>query len=252
MRDDRRRTPRLFLDEELTRQVIRLGNHHAHYLRRVLRLRPGSSLVVFNGRGEERRAVVDSLARENTRLRLERAESPLPESPLQLTLVQGVAKSDAMDMIIQKSTELGVRSIVPVLTEFSVVKLNPERSARRLEHWNHVAQSACEQCGRHRPPAIYSPQRLADGLASIPSDHPRLTLHPNSERSLQELEPPSSPAGKVSVLVGPEGGLSAEDLEQAARAGFEQVSLGPRILRSETAAVAACALAQARWGDLVG
>jgi 16S rRNA (uracil1498-N3)-methyltransferase len=152
-----------------------------------------------------------------------------------------------MDFVVQKITELGVRSLWPVMTDFSVVRLDAERAAKRAEHWRRVAQSACEQCGRHRPPEIRLPMTLDAALEEIPADATRLSL---DARTGTSLEVSAHAAGAVFVAVGPEGGFSPSDLDRLRDAGFATMSLGPRILRAETAAVAACALLQALWGDL--
>ena len=206
--------------------------------------------MLFNGLGDERHAVIDTLARERSRVRITQIVEPLPESPLELSLLQAVAKADAMDLIIQKSAELGVRTVFPVLTQFGVVRLDDARAARRTEHWRKIAQGACEQCGRHYPPTIHPPRELTDGLLSLPSDDLKVTLHPGARDSLHDIKSGVGQVLRLCLLVGPEGGLSETELEQADAAGFRRVSLGPRRLRTETAALAACALAQALWGDL--
>jgi 16S rRNA (uracil1498-N3)-methyltransferase len=210
-------------------------------------LKRGDRLVVFNGRGAERDAAVDSLHRRGATLALAATRVPLPESSLDLTLIQALPKSDAMDLIVQKITELGVRMLVPVYAEFSVVKLAAERSERRVDHWRKVARSACEQCGRHTPPRIEPPAPLSAALAALPAAPDRLTLEPAAQRSLAEL---AAPAHGLVVAVGPEGGFAAADRRQLDAARFKAVTLGPRVLRAETAALAVCAIAQSRWGDL--
>ena len=121
-------------------------------------------------------------ARDHSRLQIGAALEPLPESPLELSLIQLLAKAEAMDLIVQKTTELGVRTVIPVVTEFSVVKLDGERRARRVKHWQKIARSACEQSGRHCPPVVCQPQSLASGLAGISTEHLRFALHPDAER----------------------------------------------------------------------
>ena len=166
---------------------------------------------------------------------------------LNLTLLQALPKSDAMDLIVQKAAELGARALVPVHTEFSVVKLDAERSERRLEHWRRIAQSACEQCGRHQPPRIEPPAPLAAALAALPGAGSRFALDPSAEQALGEQ---TLPARELVVAIGPEGGFGAADWRRLDAAQFTRVALGPRILRAETAALAVCAIAQSRWGDL--
>ena len=243
------RLPRLYVELELDGTSLVLDESEAHYLGHVLRLSRADRLVVFNGRGTEREASVDSLQRRGALLVLGAVHTPLPTSPLDLTLVQALPKSDAMDLIVQKATELGVSTLVPAYTEFSVVKLDAKRSERRVDHWRKIARSACEQCGRHAPPRIEPPRPLNDALATLAAAPKRLALEPSAERSLGEQPPPDS--GLV-LAIGPEGGFGANDWRRLDAAQFTRVSLGQRVLRAETAALAACAIAQSRWGDLGG
>jgi 16S rRNA (uracil1498-N3)-methyltransferase len=241
------RSPRLYVERALDGTSLELDESEAHYLGHVLRLKRDDRLVVFNGRGVERAASVVSLQRRGAALALAELQAPLPESALDLTLLQAVPKSDAMDLIVQKVTELGVRTLLPVYTEFSVVKLDGPRSERRLEHWRKIARSACEQSGRHRPPEVRAPVPLAAALAELPTEPERLALDPTGERGLAGRDPPR--AGLV-LAVGPEGGFGVMDRHRLEAARFVPATLGPRVLRAETAALTACAIAQARWGDL--
>ncbi len=245
------RVPRLYLETQLDGPDIALPSKHAHYLRDVLRLRSGNDVVVFNGRGNECLAEIEALTRDGAKLRITTTSAPIPEPKLNLTLLQGIAKADAMDLIVQKSTELGVRSIAPVLTEYSVVKIDPQRTRRRLEHWQRIAQSACEQSGRHSPPLICEPQPLDRGLEALSQTGKRVVLDPRAELTFADGASSGHPATPICILIGPEGGLSERDLLLSEQAGFERVKLGPRILRVETAAIAACTIAQANWGDLL-
>jgi 16S rRNA (uracil1498-N3)-methyltransferase len=241
------RNPRLYLERELAGSTLTLDEREAHYLGHVLRLARGERLVVFNGRGAERFASIMSLQRRGATLELADSLAALPESPLDLTLIQALPKSDAMDLIVQKATELGVRSLLPVYTEFSVVKLDAERSERRVEHWRKIAQSACEQCGRHRPPRIEPPAALPAALETLPNGTVRFALDPFSPLSLARQP---TPAHALIVAVGPEGGFGPADWRQLDAAQFARAALGPRVLRAETAALAACAIAQSCWGDV--
>lgn len=247
MKNARQRLTRLFLERDLEGDTLALDERESHYLSHVLRLKPGDPLVAFNGRGRERLAAVGSLQRRGGVLELKDVRHPLPESPLALTLLQALPKSDAMDLIVQKATELGAREIRPVFTDFSVVRLDTERSERRLEHWRKIAQSACEQCGRHSPPLIAAPAALVEALAALPSTSARLALDPTAERLLGEEA--AAQDGLV-IAIGPEGGFGPADWRRLDAAAFARVKLGARVLRAETAAVAACAIAQSRWGDL--
>ena len=239
------RIPRLFVERELDGNSVTLDERESHYLGHVLRLAPGDELVAFNGRGAERVATIGSVQRRGAVLELRTALAPLTESPLDLTLLLALPKSDAMDLVVQKATELGVRTLAPAFTEFSVVRLDAERSERRIDHWRKIARSACEQCGRHRPPTIAAPLPLADALAALPPTA-RLALDPAADRALDEQPAPTS--GLV-VAIGPEGGFGTSDWRRLDAANFVHVTLGPRVLRAETAALAACAIAQSLWGD---
>jgi 16S rRNA (uracil1498-N3)-methyltransferase len=241
------RSLRLYVERELDGTSLVLDESEAHYLGHVLRLKLGDRLVVFNGRGTERDASVEALQKRGATLELKAARAPLPESALDLTLVQALPKSDAMDMIVQKITELGVRTLMPVYSEFSVVKLDAERSERRVDHWRKIAQSACEQCGRHTPPRIEAPAPLAAALDALPAGPERLALEPATPRTLAGHA--NLKSGLI-VAVGPEGGFGATDWRRLDAAQFARVRLGPRVLRAETAAIAVCAIAQSQWGDL--
>ena len=228
-----------------------LSGAAARHIIKVLRLRPGDELVLFDGRGGEYPARLASNRGDHVELTLGEHYQREVESALPLSLVQGVSRGDRMDTIVQKATELGARTIVPVVTEYSVVKIDAERTHRRLEHWQRIAHSACEQSGRHAPPSISEPQPLERGLEALSQTGTRLALDPAAELTFANGSSPERRATPVCLLVGPEGGLSERDLLLADRAGFERVKLGPRILRVETAAIAACTIAQANWGDLL-
>lgn len=240
------RIPRLFVDRDLDSATLPLDEGEAHYLGHVLRLQRGDELIAFNGRGEERHALVSALQRRGAVLELRAEHAALPESPFALTLVQALPKADAMDMIVQKATELGARAIVPVYAEFSVVRIEGERLDRRIEHWRRIAQSACEQSGRHAPPKILVPMSLKEGLRDLPADEAKVALDPTAHERFT-----SAPVARgLVVAVGPEGGFGSLDWRHLDAAGFTRVTLGSRVLRAETAAVTACAIAQAQWGDL--
>jgi 16S rRNA (uracil1498-N3)-methyltransferase len=241
------RLPRLFVNRDLDGFSLTLDEDEAHYLGTVLRLGRDDELIAFNGRGRERHASIASMQRRGATLELKSEHPPMPESPLDLTLVQALPKSDAMDLIVQKATELGVRRLVPVYTEFSVVRLDAERGERRSLHWRRIAQSACEQCGRHQPLQIEAAAPLAAGLESLTHDSVKLVLEPSAERSFKDIELPRQ--GLV-VAVGPEGGFGPTDSRRLDAAGFARVTLGRRVLRVETAAIAVSAIAASLWGDL--
>jgi len=221
----------------------------AHHARRVLRLRKGEPVILFNGDGAEYAAVVLEASRNRCALDVTGREVVEREAPIAVTLAQAVAGGDRMDYTIQKAVELGVAAVQPLESRRSVVRLSAERAARRVAHWQAVAIAACEQCGRNRVPRMLPLARFdafLAGRAAAQDSERRLLLSPRSARRLRELE---RPPGAIVLLAGPEGGFSPEEEHAAKRAGFLPVRLGPRVLRTETAAVAALAAMQALWGD---
>lgn len=241
------RTTRIYVELDLAAGTeVLLPPAASTHLLRVLRLRPGAALTLFNGRGGEYAAELVSAERSGARARVG-AQTPVErESPLQITLLQGVARGERMDFIVQKATELGVQRIVPLSCEFSVVRLDEAALRRRVEHWRSVAVAACEQCGRNRLPQVDSVTALEDACASG-SDELKLVLVPQAPATLRML---SDGLRGVVMLVGPEGGLSGREQLLAQRHGFQACRLGPRILRTETAPLAALAALQALAGDL--
>lgn len=228
--------------------ALQLDADQARYLSRVLRLRVGDTLAVFDGLGSEYIASIAALGKSNATLQVIEETAAATESELKVHLVQGVSRGERMDFVIQKATELGVKRITPVLTEFGVVKLDATRAEKRREHWQKVATSACEQCGRVRLPLIDAPLPLKHWFGNKPEQvDAELILKPGAATPLTRIEAPTT---KICVLIGPEGGFSDGEFEDAAVAGFRSVSLGPRVLRTETAAVAALAVLQSLWGDL--
>jgi 16S rRNA (uracil1498-N3)-methyltransferase len=207
---------------------------------------PGDRLTVFNGDGGEYAAAIVSAERREVTIDVAEFSDQDCESPLAIELGIAVSRGERMDWIVQKSTELGVTAIIPLLTERVEVKLNAERSAKRQHHWQQVAVSACEQCGRNRLPRIAAITSVAEWLPSARSDL-RLVLH---HRAAPAGESTAQTPGSVSLLVGPEGGLSDGEIAAAEAAGFNALQLGPRVLRTETAPLAALAMLQSRWGDM--
>ena len=225
-----------------------LTGEQAKYVSRVLRLKIDDSVVLFDGEGGEYAAVIKEFAKDRVLLAIGHFHADEVESPLGVQLVQGLSRGGRMDVVIQKSTELGVRRIQPLITEHSVVKLDADKALKRREHWLRVSQSACEQCGRNTVPEIAMPQTLPDWLGSLPKNGAsKIMLQPGSADSIATLP---TPVDLVTLLVGPEGGLSDAERQQCETSGFRPISLGPRILRTETAALAGIAVLQARWGDL--
>jgi 16S rRNA (uracil1498-N3)-methyltransferase len=219
----------------------------ANHITRVLRLRAGEPLTLFNGNGAEYAATILELHRDAVVVEVGQEQAVSRESALPLTLAQGISRGERMDWILQKATELGVARIVPIVTDRTEVKLDAERAERRVAHWEAVVASACEQCGRTRLPDVSEPMKLGDWAASLDETAGlRLALDPQSDLSAREL-----PAcERATLAVGPEGGLSDHDLATLEQAGFRGLRLGPRILRTETAGLAALAMMQALLGDL--
>ncbi len=240
---------RLFIRSELQPgQALELDKEQAHYLGRALRLRPGDALTVFSGASGEFSATLTSIGKSGAEVAVGAAIETATESPLKVHLVQGVSRGERMDMVVQKATELGVKRISPVLTEYSMVKLEGSRASKRREHWQKIAESACEQSGRTRPPLIDEPLPLKTWFGAKTSESDvDLILKPGASTSMASLKAPQT---KVCLLIGPEGGFSDTEYEDAEVCGFKAVSLGPRVLRTETAAVAAITVAESLWGDL--
>lgn len=212
----------------------------------VLRLQQGDMLTLFNGEGGEYRARLVAVSKRESRARLLEFHATELESPLRLTLALGISAGERMDYSLQKATELGVSAIAPLATERSVVKLAGERADKRLQHWQHVVIAACEQCGRNRVPAVAPVQTLYAYLAGVDKSQRLLLLSPQATTPLKR----AAAAQAAVLLIGPEGGFAPAEHQAAATHGFEAVSLGPRVLRTETAPVAALAVLQALWGDL--
>jgi 16S rRNA (uracil1498-N3)-methyltransferase len=221
----------------------------ANHLLRVLRLKPGDALLVFNGDGFDYQARILRAERRCAVVAVGERLAARAESPLRIVLAQGIARGEKMDWVLQKATELGVHGIVPIRTEWTEVRLDAERAERRHQHWCGVIVSACEQCGRATVPALSAASDLAAWAASLPTDSLRLALDPEGEQSLGSCPRPP-PEQTVVLVVGPEGGLSGRDLATLRAAGFTGLRLGPRVLRTETAGLAALAALQALWGDL--
>ena len=225
----------------------------ANHIARVLRLRSGDSLTVFDGSGGEFGARIEEFRKETVVVAVEEHRPLDRESPLPLTLVQGISRGERMDWIIQKATELGASRIVPVFTKRSVVRLDEKQAERKLQHWRAITVAACEQCGRNRIPDLAAPVDFFDmltGDSSARTDSAgstRLLLSPTGDLRIDDLQD----VGKgITVLIGPEGGLEDVEQEAAVTAGFKAVRLGPRVLRTETAAIAALTIIQRYFGDL--
>jgi 16S rRNA (uracil1498-N3)-methyltransferase len=241
---------RLYLSGELAPgRSCTLPPSQAHHAVRVLRLKRGDRVILFNGDGAEYAAVVAEASAERCTLDVTGRESVDREAPFAVTLAQAVASGERMDYTIQKAVELGVSAIQPLESRRSVVRLLAERADRRVAHWQAVVIAACEQCGRNRVPSVLPLTRLDAYFSAStlrPDSGQRLLPTPRSTRRLRDLE---RPGGSVVILAGPEGGFAPEEEQAAERSGFLPVRMGPRVLRTETAAAAALAALQALWGD---
>ena len=225
-----------------------LPDSAAAHLSRVLRLTVGDECVLFNGDGNDYAARITASGKREMRVAVAASHEVDNESPLAITLLQGVARGEKMDLILQKATELGVTAIAPLWSQRSEVRLDEARTEKRLAHWRGVVTSACEQCGRARVPKVAAPVSLAAAMGALPGGGLRLILDPEGELALGTLT--IGDGASVVLAVGPEGGWSPADREQLRAAGFQGLKLGPRILRTETAGLAAISALQSRLGDL--
>lgn len=239
------RIPRIYTPQQLAEGALpTLEPEPSKHLGQVLRLGRGDRLVLFNGDGHDYSGVIESAARAATTVRIERAGEPEPPTMLEITLAIGISKGERMDLALQKAVELGVNALVPVFTERSVVRLRDARLDKRVQHWRGVVIAACEQSGRRRLPGLAEPQRLSDWLDDAPPG--ALLLDHRATQPISSLPPPGR---RLTLLVGPEGGLAPEERDGARARGLVGVRLGPRIMRTETAPLAAIAAIQALWGD---
>ncbi|SIR48422.1 16S rRNA (uracil(1498)-N(3))-methyltransferase [Pseudomonas sp. A214] len=237
------RLSRFFIDAPLSLGAHELPEAQAHYIGRVLRMAEGDAVQVFDGSGQEFRGTLAEVGKKRVLVQLNEQFAGQVESPLRIHLGQGLSRGERMDWAIQKATELGVNEITPIFSERCEVRLKDERADKRLLHWRQVAISACEQCGRSTVPVIHPPLLLADWLKQTDAEL-KLVLHPVAEPLVSHARPSS-----LAFLIGPEGGLSDAEVEQAKTAGYHAARLGPRVLRTETAPVVALAVAQQLWGD---
>lgn len=237
--------PRVYCSQPLApEQTIELDDIAVGHLIRVLRLNDGDSVRVFNGDGNEYAAELCDVSKKRANARISGILKNDAQQPLALHLGQVISKGDRMDFTIQKATELGIATITPLWSERCEVKLKGERLEKKLEHWRRVAISACEQSGRNQVPEILAPQHFADWCKNSDAEL-KFTLHPHKQKPLSEYKAPAS----LALLVGPEGGFSETEVEQSLALEFNGLTLGPRVLRTETAALAALSVFQFQWGD---
>ncbi|MDF2179482.1 16S rRNA (uracil(1498)-N(3))-methyltransferase [Aliiglaciecola sp. CAU 1673] len=241
------RIPRIFHPDLLAvDQEISLSPDAINHIGNVLRLRSGQPVVLFNGDGNEYPATLIEVGKRHVSAMIDAKLSVSCESPLGIHLGQAVSKGDRMDFVLQKSVELGVTDITPLTSERSVVKLSEERWTKKHEQWQKIIAGACEQCGRNRLPTLHPVMSLSQWTQQS-TQQLRLTLDPRAELKMDQLHPPKE---GIRLLIGPEGGLSDQEVYQAQQHGFIGIQLGPRVLRTETAALTAIAALQSRFGDL--
>ena len=241
------RLTRVFVEEPLSAgQSCSLQGSAANHVMRVLRLRDGDVLTLFDGRGGEYGARIVGFRKDSVQVQVQEHRDVERESALTLTLAQGVSRGERMDWVMQKATELGVTRIIPVITERTMVKLDERQSERKIEHWRAIVIAACEQSGRNRVPEVSAPCAYYEVIRALDPGATRVLLSPTGTLSARDL----AQSGHIAMLIGPEGGLSDNEQEAAISAGFQQVRMGPRILRTETAAIAALAALQHDFGDI--
>ncbi|MBL4835354.1 MAG: 16S rRNA (uracil(1498)-N(3))-methyltransferase [Pseudomonas sp.] len=238
------RVSRFYLDAPLQAGEQQLEGDLAHYIGRVLRLAPGAPIQIFNGSGQEWPGEVVEVSKRLVSVRLDAAQPGIADSALRVHLGQAMSRGERMDWAIQKAVELGASEITPLFTERCEVKLQGERADKRQAHWQQIAVSACEQCGRSLVPTVHPPTSLDTWMGDLRADL-KLVLHHRTEQSLASVERPAS----LALLIGPEGGLSGDEIERAQASDFKPACFGPRVMRTETAPIAALAVAQYLWGD---
>lgn len=240
--------PRFYVDFALSPDsVVELPDNVVRHLN-VLRVKNTEEIVLFNGNGKSYPALPEVLEKRRASVRILREEATDNESPLNITLVQAVSAAERMDFTLQKSVELGVTEIRPVISERCVVRLSGERAEKRVARWQEIVVSACEQSGRNIVPKVLPLTTYAQALQQLPQETTKLLMSLNRAQKLSDVQPQS---GKVVFMVGPEGGWTEKEEQQAFDAGFQSVTLGKRVLRTETASLAAIAAMQTLWGDFV-
>lgn len=238
--------PRFYLPENLSvEQTVALPDNIVRHLN-VLRVRPNENITLFDGKGKAHAAQLTVLEKRRAEAEILHEDTTDNESPLNITLIQSISSGDRMDFTLQKSVELGVTAIQPVISERCIVRLDGERAAKRLARWQEIVISACEQSGRNTVPPVLPIIGYREALDKMPSESTKLIMSINRARKLGDIRQPS---GAIVFMVGPEGGWTEQEEQQAFEAGFQAVTLGKRILRTETAPLAALAAMQTLWGD---
>ncbi len=239
------RIPRIFTEQTLiTSELVQLEEAASHHLSKVLRMQAGRELILFNGAGGEFAAVIQEVSKKYVTVAIAEHTADNRESPLQLELAIGISRGERFEWVLQKATELGVAKITPLLTERTEVKVGGERQEKLIDRWQQIIISACEQCQRNLLPELSAPVQFSEWLTTVNSDL-RFVLHHRDSKTLPAEQTPQS----VSLLIGPEGGLSESEIAHAQANNFNALTLGPRVLRTETAPVAAISLVQYLWGD---
>lgn len=244
--------PRIYQPSNIKiNEIIHIDTRGSHHVAHVLRAKSGDALTLFNGKGGEFQAVILQINKKNVTVKIENFIAREAESPLNIYLAQGISRGEKMDFIVQKAVELGVKKIIPLITERSNVRFDSAREAKRLMHWQSIIVSACEQSGRNFLPEIFVPMRLSEWVSTEFSKLKAevffvLSPHAHNTFSIKNIEKKAS----IVLLIGPEGGLSTQEINAATQHGFISIYLGPRILRTETAPIAAISALQFSFGDM--
>ncbi|MDH5424384.1 MAG: 16S rRNA (uracil(1498)-N(3))-methyltransferase [Gammaproteobacteria bacterium] len=238
------RIPRVYIEKDLTvGNTLQLDKAASSYLIKVLRLPVAAEIILFNGQGGSYKASLLDHSKQ-AQVQLDEFVPGDNESPLKITLIQGISKGDHMDITIQKAVELGVSELIPLICERTVVNLKGDRLEKKMRHWQGIANSACEQSGRNKLLQIHPPKKLS--VLSLSESEAGFILQPTAGQNLLT----QSAVQSVSIIIGPEGGFTDEEIETSVGKGFREVRFGPRVLRTETAAIAAISIIQSSWGDL--
>ncbi|MEP1596081.1 MAG: 16S rRNA (uracil(1498)-N(3))-methyltransferase [Halieaceae bacterium] len=240
------RIPRIYTGQDITAgKLLQLEAGASQHIGRALRMQAGDSICLFNGSGHQWPAQITAIDKKQVSVLPDQSAIGTPESPLAIHLAIAISRGDRMDTVIQKSTELGVQAITPIISERTEVRLKGDREKKKLQHWQQVIVSACEQCGRNTLPELHPPSPVGQWLESSDSQL-RFVLHHRGNKGLNA----DAQASSIDLLIGPEGGLSEAEIGSAQDRGFQPLTLGPRILSTETAPLAAVAILQAQWGDM--
>ena len=240
------RIPRIYSAQPLApNRALELDENSSRHVARVLRMQAGRELVLFDGRGGEYSAIIEEVGKKRVTVKVGDHQPVERESSLPIHLGIGVSRGERMDWVLQKATELGVSQITPLFTERTEVKLSGSRLEKKQQHWQQVLIAACEQCQRNTLPLINPPMNIVNWLTEVDAEA-KLVLHHRTQQSLDQMSRPAS----VALVIGPEGGLSNTEIDHAMKQEFAPLALGPRVLRTETAPLAAISVMQYLWGDL--